>query len=116
MATKPPSHKLAGFGAAPSRHYDRVIRMADPGLRQSAAFRSSSRWQKLRLAFISSHPLCADPHGLHGPWPPAASEVHHVASLHEAPDKAADWENLMALCHDCHSIFSLEERARQTPV
>ena len=116
MALKPPSHKLAGFGAAPARYYDRVTRRSDPALRQAAAFRNSARWQKLRLAFIAAHPLCADPHGLHGAWPPAAREVHHVASLQQAPDRAADWENLMALCHDCHSIFSREERASQTPV
>jgi 5-methylcytosine-specific restriction endonuclease McrA len=108
---KPAKHKP--FRMAAPKHtsqiYDRH-RANTPGLREAGIFRSSNRWKLLRLAFISRHPVCANPHGYHVEFSPAAAEVHHVASLQARPDLAFDPSNLMALCRVCHAKFSQEER------
>lgn len=115
MATRPEKHKLPGV-VAPlhSRQvYDRQTRRMTAGLREAADIRNSSFWKKVRLTFITRNPVCANPHGFHDQFPPPAREVHHVQSIQSAPHLAFTHSNLMALCSQCHAVFSQGERRSQ---
>lgn len=67
---------------------------------------AKNRWQKLRKAQLSKHPLC-ERCKEDGKLVPA-TEVHHVTPVEDgltATDKAAlmyNPSNLISLCHDCH--------------
>ena len=112
MPTKPPQHSLPKF-TAPSHSrqvYDRQTRRMTSGLRIASDLRNSSFWKRVRLTYISRNPICENPHGWHGEFPPPAQEVHHKESLQTAPHLAYTHSNLMALCVKCHAKFSQEER------
>lgn len=72
----------------------------------------STRWQKLRKAVITAHPLCVvcEAKGLLTP----ASEVHHITPVEyglnpaEQERLAFDPTNLQALCHACHVAVHME--------
>lgn len=64
-------------------------------------FASGRRWRKLRAMFIAEHPLCSD--CFEAGRIRAVEEVHHIESRRDAPDRAYDVDNLMALCKSCHS-------------
>jgi 5-methylcytosine-specific restriction enzyme A len=80
---------------------------ADPAYRRLAArveanrFYSSTRWRSLRKAFLAEHPLCEDCRAAGRVTP--AIDVHHVLDRKPNPDKAFDWDNLQALCRECHN-------------
>lgn len=60
-------------------------------------------WQRLRVMFLSRHPLCCDPFGVHqrvGAVVPA-TDVDHI--LPKAQGGANSYDNLQSLCHSCHS-------------
>lgn len=112
MATRPAKHSLPKV-AAPSHAkqvYDRQTRRMTSGLRQASDLRNSAFWKKVRLTYISRHPICENPHGFHSEFPPPAREVHHKESLQNAPELAFKHSNLMALCSRCHAVFSQQER------
>lgn len=90
--------------------YDRQTRRMTAGLKTAADLRNSSFWKKVRLTYLSRNPVCENPHGWHGEYPPLAREVHHKQSLQAAPELAFAHENLMALCSKCHAKFSAAER------
>jgi 5-methylcytosine-specific restriction protein A len=48
------------------------------------------------------HPLCSDCLKVKRVVP--ATDVHHIAKVADAPDKRLDLDNLMSLCHSCHSV------------
>lgn len=58
------------------------------------------QWQRLRARYLAHHPLCedCDEQGMVKP----ASEVHHIATIADAPERRLDWANLVALCTPCH--------------
>jgi len=57
------------------------------------------RWQRLRLAFLAAHPLCAACAQAGRVEP--ATDVHHIVPRRSG---GSDEEsNLQALCHACHS-------------
>jgi len=56
------------------------------------------RWRKVRSAHLAAHPWCAD-------CGEPATEVHHILPLADGGNH--DQENLMSLCHDCHSRLTL---------
>jgi len=70
---------------------------------------SLKAWHKLRLVYLNDHPLCENclKYGKYS----FASEVHHVRFLQNGKtveDRLAillDWNNLIALCRDCHHRF-----------
>lgn len=68
---------------------------------ESNRFTSSRPWRKLRAAYLTEHPLCADCE--HEGRVEAAIEVHHRISRHVRPDLALDWDNLLGLCKPHHS-------------
>ncbi len=112
MAIRPPKHSLKKV-VAPSHArqiYDRQTRRMTFGLKQASGLRNSSFWKKVRLTYISRNPICENPHGFHGEFPPPAREVHHKQSLQDAPEMAFTHSNLMAVCSRCHAVFSAEER------
>ena len=74
--------------------------------RRTAAdrFRSTAAWQRFRRQFRRANPLCANPFGTHddvGGLVPM-DHVHHIVAISEAPDRALDESNCVALCEQCH--------------
>ena len=71
----------------------------------SKAFYKSSAWIKCRKAFLSIHPYCnrCEQAGKITP----AEHVHHKIWLTPKnindPYITLNWDNLEALCHDCHT-------------
>lgn len=70
---------------------------------------NTTRWKRLRAAFIAEHPLCEE--CLAEGKTTSAEEVHHVRTFMEyAPDLAKmrllayDWDNLQALCDYHHNL------------
>lgn len=63
------------------------------------SFYVSAEWKRCRAAFLRMHPLC-ERCGM------PARQVHHKVRLTPAnmndPDVALNWDNLEALCDDCH--------------
>jgi 5-methylcytosine-specific restriction protein A len=57
-------------------------------------------WTATRLRYISRHPLCEDCAGRG--ITRAATLVHHLRPISEAPEQRLDENNLRALCFDCH--------------
>lgn len=74
--------------------------------RAANAFYSSTRWRKLRASYIAEHPLCEEcwAKGL----TVVAIDVHHKRERRDIPELAFDWDNLQALCKQCHN-------AKRTP-
>lgn len=76
--------------------------------RLSAARRGyGHRWRKLRRLVLSRHPLCSDPFHIHelSSEVVVATDVHHIVPLSSAAltRELNREENLMPLCHSCHS-------------
>lgn len=63
------------------------------------------RWQRIRIAFLSKHPLCQKCKEA-GKLTPA-TEVHHIIAVKNGGSDAD--ENLMPLCKSCHSRITREE-------
>ena len=91
--------------------YDRTTRKDDPALAAAARFRSSAAWQKVRAVHVAQHPLCCDPFKVHGPFPAAVEDVHHVEGVAKRPDLALVGDNLRSLCRACHNRVEGLERA-----
>jgi 5-methylcytosine-specific restriction protein A len=70
--------------------------------------RYGRRWKQIRSSFMMTHPLCelckAD-----GKLIPA-DLVHHKRKLTDGGTN--EWENLMALCTECHSRLHVKEGDR----
>jgi len=62
-------------------------------------------WQKLRITFIKSHPLClhCEREGITAP----AEEVDHIRPLSDGGTN--DWANLQPLCKSHHSKKTYRE-------
>jgi len=68
--------------------------------RPSASRRGyDKRWQAIRRSYLKRHPLCVE--CAKGNKVVRAEDVHHIISL--ADGGTHEDENLMALCHSCHS-------------
>lgn len=77
-----------------SRQYDKC--------RGNANERGYTRqWQELRRAFLLSYPLCHDCFNLVPQRVTQANEVHHIKAKRNGGTDS--WDNLMQLCHTCHS-------------
>lgn len=63
------------------------------------------RWQKIRLAFLSKHPLCQKCQEAGRLTP--ATEVHHIIAV--ANGGSDSESNLMPLCKSCHSKITRKE-------
>ena len=82
-------------------------------LRQSAY--NNTTWRKMRDTFLHENPLCADCLAK-GKVTPATS-VHHIRSPFKGGEinwnLLLDYNNLMALCHECHGIRHAEEQGHK---
>ena len=58
-------------------------------------------WEQFRARYLREHPLCVDCLAEHRMTP--ATEVHHIHKLRDYPQLKYSENNLMALCHQCHS-------------
>jgi len=73
-------------------------------------FENSARWDRIRLAYLSRHPLCED--CLDKGLVEAATEVHHIDGDYTHNDES----NLRALSKSCHSKHTIAERGgKQIP-
>lgn len=72
----------------------------------------NSAWVKFRTGYLREHPLCVqcEKEGRITP----ASEIHHIKTLRDGGDKFAD-DNLMSLCHSCHSKITMHESVLKKP-
>jgi len=76
--------------------------------RGSAAQRGyDSGWRRVRARYLAAHPWCADPFGVHGGVPVAATDVDHIQRRRSGGSD--DDSNLQALCHACHSRKTVVE-------
>ena len=74
-----------------------------------AKFYNSKAWKKLRLTYITDHPLCENclANGIIKP----AREVHHKQIFSTARTEEGQWNlflddrNLMSVCIKCHHMF-----------
>lgn len=64
-------------------------------------------WKKRREAFLRENPLCVEclKRGLYVP----ATDVDHIVPHKGDMEKFWDWDNLQALCHECHSRKTARE-------
>lgn len=58
-----------------------------------------ARWRRLRMMFLRANPICVEC-WRHGRVTPA-TEVHHIVP--RSKGGTDDWDNLEALCKECHS-------------
>lgn len=81
---------------------------------------NSSKWVKLRNAYIQANPLCE--RCLEKEIIKPAEEVHHIKPIGTGLDElemmglAYDPGNLMALCKDCHHELHQEMNKRNETV
>lgn len=77
----------------------------------------TKQWRDLRLAYIQLHPLCelcgedkvnpsVDVHHKLSPFEPNIGEA-------EKQRRLLDWNNLMALCKECHSKIHNEQNQKK---
>jgi 5-methylcytosine-specific restriction protein A len=72
--------------------------------------RYGKEWRRIRDRYIKAHPLCEECMK-HGRFT-AATEVHHILPLSEGGGN--ERENLMSLCHECHSSITMAANNRKT--
>ena len=70
--------------------------------------RYSTKWRKIRNAFVKNHPICELCERKNILIP--TEEVHHVIPLSKGGSN--DDENLVALCKSCHSRITATEGGR----
>lgn len=83
-----------------------------PEVSVSQKIYNSQKWKKLRNAYIAEFPLCQSclEKGIVTP----ADAVHHLrpflsgSTQAEIEALAFDWENLMAVCSQCHKELHAE--------
>lgn len=80
-----------------------ALALRDIDRRQSASKRGyDQRWNKFRHKYLQDNPLCVDCIS-NGTPPTPATDVHHIKKLRDYPELKYNKDNLMALCHECHS-------------
>ena len=71
----------------------------------SHSFYTSREWKRCRGEYLRTHPFCEECL-LQGRYTPA-THVHHIQFLDretvEDPKIALNFENLEAVCHECHN-------------
>lgn len=118
MPTKPPHGcavdgcpELVRDGSYCATHARERTRAHDENRPTSTKRGYGARWQKLRLMFLRSNPICADPFGVHVGQLVAATEVDHITPKSQGGADA--WTNLQPLCKSCHSRKTLGEQRTQ---
>lgn len=91
-----PTSPAIKAAADPSNQYE-----TKDSRRADKRFYASTRWRRLRAAFLAENPLCADCKAK-GRFTTAV-HVHHLLERKDRPDLAHEWSNLQALCQPCHN-------------
>lgn len=65
-----------------------------------------AHWHKVRQMHLNEYPLCHDCESLG--LVTAGTEVHHIKALNDGGTN--DDDNLMSLCHECHSRRTAKEQ------
>ena len=72
----------------------------------NTAKRYGSQWRKIRARYIAANPLC-ELCKSEGRFTPT-EQVHHKVKV--ADGGTNDWENLQALCSECHSRLHAKQK------
>src|SRR6476619_7089499 len=75
-------------------------------------FLRTTQWQRIRLAFLTRHPLC-EHCTLLGVTTPATQADHIVRLVDNDHFRRTSWAGLQALCAGCHARKSKWERGSQ---
>jgi len=67
--------------------------------KRSTSKQYNSRWKKIRKKFLMINPICKSCYNKNKITP--AVDVHHIITLRDGGTN--DFDNLMPLCHSCHS-------------
>lgn len=70
--------------------------------------RYGQNWQRIRAAYVHSHPLC-ERCMAQGRYV-QVEEVHHIVPLKDGGTN--EWSNLMSLCRKCHAEIHAEMGTR----
>lgn len=65
-------------------------------------------WKRVRAAYAAANPVCEDPEGRHGEYPPPVAIVDHVTPISEGGARL-DPSNLQSLCRSCHGRKTARE-------
>lgn len=78
---------------------------------------NNSTWRKLRDTYMHQHPLCQDCLGKGKVTP--AEDIHHDKSPFKNGEinysLLLDYDNLVALCKDCHGTRHAKEQGHVSP-
>lgn len=103
MPTAPPTACPCGglrYAGQPCERCGKGRRRKDA--RKHAAARGYDyRWQQFRTNYLAQHPLCGDCE--ERGTVTAATDIHHKEKLTNSLELQYELENLMPLCHACHS-------------
>ncbi len=77
--------------------------------RPTVRARYDATWEKLRSMKLARNPMCGQagcvtPFGGGRPL-----HVHHIIDVAERPELRLDLDNLMTLCHSCHSRITMKD-------
>ena len=78
---------------------------------------NTSLWRKIRSAYLQEHPLCEM--CLKEGKTTVATEVHHITeisngdTIEQMQSIGFDYNNLMAICEDCHTQLHAEKHRKQ---
>ena len=92
------------------KHESKTQALYDLSRGSSASRGYGSRWRRLRRMYLNAYPICADPDDQHPGRVIAATDVDHITPLRSGGTN--QWENLQALCHECHSHKTAVEDGR----
>lgn len=82
------------------------------GAKRIEGIYNTTRWRKLSLLYRTEHPLC-EPCQAKG-ITKVAEMTDHRKGFKDAGDPAAwDWENLQAICRECHNRKSAKDAKRK---
>lgn len=75
-------------------------------------FYSSTKWIKLSQLKRVNNPLCEIclEKGLLTP----SIDIHHIVDIKDNPSLALDYDNLQALCKECHSKITTDKQRKDT--
>lgn len=76
--------------------------------REAWRFYASAAWKRLRASKLASNPVCehCEARGM----TTVAVDVHHDKPRTSRDDLALDFDNLVSLCKQCHTIEELKRR------
>jgi hypothetical protein len=84
-------HRPAGQPSAAKLYQRQASRL------ERNRFYASTRWVKLRKAFLAENPVCTKCNR------ELATHAHHVKPRETHPDLQFDWDNLAPRCQPCHN-------------